>query len=127
MSAHPEQVAQLEALVAKHKALVKELMGILETLSRGTAEDVLTGPCRKCGGRGTVWVDHFGRPSESAPCSCPAGLPFRNAAAMQARKREAQAEASADLIRAMATPRHLAHGEKHAKGEAGRDKQWRDE
>lgn len=86
MSAHPDFVKRLEDIIAEQKSVTRRLMTLLHDMSMGTAIST-DGNC-SCNGAGVVST-RLG----SAPCMCAKGLPFRNAAAVQERKREASFEA----------------------------------
>lgn len=82
MSLHPEYVARLEALLSEYRNLGRKLAQLLLDASRGTAD--VAEKCLACANLGTVHVD-----GGAAPCSCAAGQTFRNALAVQERKRQA--------------------------------------
>lgn len=83
MGLHPDDVDRLRGILARIRTIEREVVSLISDGSQGTG--VVDGPCRRCSGRGVYHVnDSTG--FASVPCSCAAGMLFRNAAAAQGRK-----------------------------------------
>lgn len=85
MSSHPEHVEKLKEIIADGRSFLRRCETLLTEMSRGTAS--ADGPCTVCKGAGVVTMTNvYSGQSTNAPCTCPKGLPFRNAAAAMGRK-----------------------------------------